>query len=196
MLLLDYYYSKDSETKGNLVQSALKAGYSESTAITKAPRIIKRFGTAGAGESLNAVGVNKPYLAMRIRHVLENGGDKEILSAARLAYALLGEATDSGGSVTNTFNAPTMVIVGASQERIKALRGAIPQLSKEEQERLEDAATQERLEAFKRGEIPLVSRHSVATTGYTGWNENDPQAVPNVESRDVECAPEAQPDAG
>jgi len=190
MLLLDYYYSKDSETKGNLTQSALKAGYSESTALTKAPRIINRFGMAGAGESLNAVGVNKPYLAMRIRYVLENGGDKEILSAARLAYALLGEITDGGGSVTNTFNAPVMVIAGMTQKRIEALRGAIPQLSKEQQEAADDARTQERLEAFKRGEIPLVSRHSEARMN------DEQETVLDVESRASECAPEAQPSSG
>src|SRR5258708_6282763 len=102
MDFLNYFFGQDSETKDNAKQSALKAGYSESTADTNSARIIKKFGAATASVSLNAVGVNKPYLAARIKHVLEQGGDKEILSAARLAFALLGEATDaSGGGTAN-----------------------------------------------------------------------------------------------
>src|SRR5260221_4820373 len=99
MAFLDAYYSQDSETKSNLVRSALKAGYSESTAVTKASRVIRRFGDAGAASSLTAMGVNKPYLASRIKQVLEEGSDKEIPAADRLAYTLLGENTaESGGA--------------------------------------------------------------------------------------------------
>ena len=188
MLFLDYYYSQDSATKGNALQSALKAGYSESTANDQAGRIIKRFGIASAATSLNAVGVNKPYLASRIKYVLEKGGDKEILSAARLAYALLGESTDQnqGG---NVFNAPVMIIQGMTNAKLKALREAIPQLSPEQQQALSEQQSAERLEAFRRGELGFVSKHSKADLE-KDWNRNESN-LPETESRqhDVEPGP-------
>ena len=219
MLFLEAYYGADSETRGNQVQSAKKAGYTDSVAVTKATRIIKRFGTGSAAQSLNAAGVNKPYLAMRIRYVLETGKSQEILSGARLAYALLGETTDeSKGGVNNTYNAPVMVIVGANSERLRALRGAVPQLSKEQQEELDNERCQNRLEALKRGELPQLPSRSQGR-GYSpkaiigrcqywnirrgkpctcGYHEVNHDEVPilDVQSRPVECDSENAAGAG
>jgi hypothetical protein len=136
------------------------------------------------------MGVNRPYVAKKVKEAFEEGDAKTKLTASRMYLALTGDIKDERSGAGNVFNAPVMVIVGASQERLKALRGAVPQLSKEQQEAIDDARTQERLEAFKRGEIPLVSRHSEARI------KDEQETILDVESRDVECAPEAQPDAG
>lgn len=162
VLFLDYYFSQDSETKGNATQSALRAGYAETTAITKCNRIIKKYGDASAAVSLNAVGINKPYLAAKLKQIMEKSKDKEILAAVRLSYNLMGEISESGTSVNISGNAPVMVIVGASQSRLKALRQAIPQLSPEQQQIEDEAASAERLAAYKRGELGYIQKHSKA----------------------------------
>jgi hypothetical protein len=195
MAFLDYFYSKDSETKGNAQKSALRAGYSESVALTKATRIIKRFGDASAGASLNAVGVNKPYLASRLKSVLENGDDKEILAAARLAYTLLGETTGDGGAATNVYNAPVMIIQGMTQSRMKALREAIPQLTAEEKQLADEQESADRLAAFKRGELGFVSKHSKADPE-GGYNHVQEAEVLDLHPNDAQPPREAEPQAG
>jgi len=176
------YYGAASTTKGNAERSALAAGYPASVGRHQAGRIIKRFGDASASVSLNAAGVNKPYLAMRIRHVLENGGDKEILAAARLAYALLGESTDErGGGVTVNSTAPVMVVVGASRERIAALRNATPQLSRDELERLENERVDAKLARLRGGETFVKRPHTKAEPNFVEELPPMPGSRPAIE---------------
>lgn len=195
---LDYYFSDDSETKGNALQSALRAGYSVSTANDQTRRIINRFGAASASVSLNAAGVNKPYLAARIKKVLEKGKDKEIISAARLAFTLLGESTNEVDRGANVFNAPVMIIQGMTNQRMKALRGAIPQLSPEEAQRIDEEASAARLEQLRHGELPLLPSKSQADPNKHGWEMRGKNGMerPDVESGAAERDQEAAPDAG
>ena len=154
LLFLEAYYGEESPTKGKQIESAKAAGFAESTAITKSTRLVKRFGQGRAAESLNAAGVNKPYLAMRLKYVLETGKSPEILSAARLAYTLLGESTDEAkGGTTNTYNAPVMIIAGMSDKRLAALRSA---LTPEQLEEQENQRCQQKLELLKQGKLPQL----------------------------------------
>lgn len=203
VLFLDAYYSKDSETRGNAVASALKAGYSESTAHDQTARLIKRFGNASAGVSLDALGINKPYLAAKLKELMENGNDKEVLAAVRLSYTLLGESTGEGGQATNVFNAPVMVIQGMTNKRLESLRTASALPTPEEEQLASEQQSAERLELLRQGKLPPIKSHSKATTGYTGWNKNDPNyrgdnelERPDVESGVIEVHPEDEPPAG
>jgi hypothetical protein len=157
------FYSDESLTKGNAKQSALEAGYAESTATDKAQRIIKKYNWKQFKQALAACGVNNLMMAMRMRKMIEKGGDKDALGAIRLALANKGEGTDERtGALNINSSGPIMVIVGASQERMKALRGAIPQLTREQQEELENQRVQDRLDQLKRGELPQLPSKSKA----------------------------------
>lgn len=179
------YYAADSPTKGHGVNSALAAGYSESTAITKWPRILKKYEDCSFRSSAKAVGITKPYLAMKLKQVMDTGGDKEVLAAIRLSLANMGEATDdSSRGAALTFNAPTMVILGMTTERMRALKSASPVKTREELEAESNQRSADRLSQLRRGELPVLPRHSKAqpapkTTCETGTRtpENDVSSV-------------------
>lgn len=121
------YYAQDSPTKGNGMQSAVKAGYSEATAHNLYEKILKKYEDCSFRASAKAVGITKPYLAMRLKRILEDPDSKgtEVLAAVRLVLANMGETTDSSGSGAMTFNAPTMVILGATPKKLKALTSGV-----------------------------------------------------------------------
>lgn len=123
VVFLANYYASDSPTKGNGVQSAVKAGYSEITAHNLYVKLLKKYEDCSFRASAKAVGITKPYLAMRLKRILEDPASKgsEVLSAVRLVLANMGETTDSSGAAALNFNAPTMVIMGATPKRLKAL---------------------------------------------------------------------------
>lgn len=180
---LDYYYSVDSETRWDGKRSALKAGFAQSTAEKNYKQIIRKFGDASAAKSLDAVGVNKPYLAARLKAILESGNDKDKLSGIRLGYSLLGELTEEGKMAgTNVFTGPVMLIQGMTPQRLTALRRATPQLSPAQQEVLEENEYQQRKQAWDRGELPALPSKSKAE--YTGWNKDNeplPEPKPQIE---------------
>ena len=162
MAFLLAYYGATSPTKGNAEQSGLAAGYPATVARTQMARVIKRFGDASMSASLNAVGVNKPYLAMVVRQILETGNNKEKLDATKLACMLMGESTSESGAMTINSTAPVMVVVGASKERIAALRSAAPQPTREELERLQNERVNEKLERLRAGETFVKRPHTKA----------------------------------
>lgn len=191
IVFLANYYGNDSPTKGNKEQSALAAGYTQSTSEQKALRIIRKYEDCSFRASAKAVGITKPYLAMKLKQILDTGGDKEIIAALRLSLANFGETTDqTAGASGNVFNAPVMMIVGATPERMKALRGALPQLTREQKEEESDKRGAERLEQLKRGELPELKRHSKAKV-------IDVEAeIPNIDSGNACGDQQATPDAG
>jgi len=161
------YYGENSPTKGNLEQSALAIGLSESVATKQANRIFKRYDKKRFQEALTAVGVNNILMANRLRKMIEDGSDKDAINAIRLALAAKGEATDQqGASVNIQSSAPVMVIVGANASKINALRTASKQPTRRELELQAEAEELERcktkLEMLKRGELPQLPSKSHA----------------------------------
>lgn len=155
IVFLGLFYGNDSPTKGKQVDSCIEAGYKPSVALKKSGQIIRKYEDCSFRSSAKAVGITKPYLAMKLRQIMDQGNDKEILAGIRLALANFGEATDQqGGAAANTFNAPVMIIQGMTQEKMKALREAIPQLTREQEEDLSNERSAQKLEMLKRGELP------------------------------------------
>lgn len=96
---------------------------------------------------------------------------------------------EKSGATTINNTGPVMVVVGASAERMKALRGAIPQMSPERAEEERAARANERLAELKAGRaIPL--KHS--KNEFARMDEQ----VSNVEGGAVIDALEVEPDAG
>lgn len=186
-LFLEAYYGEKSQTKGNGLESALSAGYSESVAHTKWPRILKKFGNGGFKDSLRAVGITKPYLAMKMRHILEHGDDKEQLSAVRMILSNLGETTDQGQGGGNTFNAPVMVIVGASAERMRALKEAAYQPTRKELQEAEDARVEHKLQLLREGKLPPLGTIADGRVSrkHPEIIDVEAQDVPNLDGSDA-----------
>jgi hypothetical protein len=176
ILFLANFYGADSKTKGKGADSALAAGYQQGSAAHRADIILKRYGDLSFSVSAKAVGITKPYLAMKLKEIMETGGEKEVLAGIRLALANFGEATDQQGGMTgNTFNGPVMVIVGANAERMRALREATPQLTREQIEEESNRRSAERLEMLKRGELPALPRKTQSGRGVRAPLESPPR---------------------
>lgn len=143
------FYGEDSPTKGNKQASALAVGYSETTALDQSTRIFRQYDKKRFQEALKACGVNNLLMGWRLRKMIEEGADKDAINAIRLALAAKGEATDQQAGTTINNSGPVMVIVGASSKRIEDLRKAVPQLSKEQEEEIENARCQARLDELK-----------------------------------------------
>lgn len=144
---------------------------------------------------LKELGVTKPYVAKKLKEVFEKGGPKEKLLASKMYLAMTGDIKDERSGAANVFNAPVMVIVGASQARMKALREAIPQLTAEQQQAIDEQEDAQRLADFKAGKLGFISDNSKADLE-KDWNQNGKETVLDVESRDAELPPEAEPEAG
>lgn len=159
VLFLAHYYASDSPTKGKGVDSARAAGYSESVAKTKWPRILHKYEDCSFSSSAKAVGITKPYLAMKLKQIMEKGGEKEVLASIRLALANFGEATDQqSGTVVNA-TGPVMMIVGATPERMRALRTQTALPTKKELEQQSNERGAIRLQMLKEGKLPPLRKN-------------------------------------
>lgn len=157
-MFLANFYGDTSPTKNKGEESARAAGYTESFCQTQWPRILRKFGDAGMKDSLRAVGITKPYLAMKIKFIIEHGKVADMIPALRMALAGLGEATDQSQGSTNTFNAPVMVIVGASAERMRALKEASYQPTREELQEAENVRVERKLQLLREGKLPPLGQ--------------------------------------
>jgi hypothetical protein len=117
------YYGKDSPTKLDRRASALAAGYTLERAVWNANRLLDKYRDRGFRECSEAVGISAASLAVMFKEILEASEGRDAISSLRLALANRGEITDHKDSLRGmTFEGPTMVIVGATPERLKALR--------------------------------------------------------------------------
>ena len=119
------YFGSDSPTKHNGAQSAMAAGYSNKSAHVTAVQILKKYDDAGFGKALNAVGINKLFLAGKLRELFDNPSTKEqgILTALRLILSNMGERVDSQQAATTiNMNSPkSLVLVGIEPKRLEAM---------------------------------------------------------------------------
>ena len=160
---LAHYHLADSDTKGQKLESALKAGFGEKRAVEMAERILEKYGDLSFKTSLNAFGVTKPFLAMKIRRILDMNPEesaKDILAAARLGLIGLGESTDQPQQ--NVFNAPVMMIQGLTASKLNALRKALPQPTPAQLERESEQRAEYRLSLMKQKKyLPRVDGRKV-----------------------------------
>src|SRR6266576_5823005 len=185
ILFLGHYYGEDSETKGNMERSAQAAGGPFPASEKWAERILAKYDDCSFKASAKAVGITKPYLAWRLRQILDlpiAKHSKEIIAALRLMLANLGESTDhSVGTGGNVFTGPVMVIQGATPERLKALKGAIPQLTREQLEQASNERSAARLELLKRGELPPLVKSDKGYIYRRSLDEEDKPATSPVQ---------------
>jgi len=163
---MEYYYSEDSETRGNVLNSCLKAGFSKSTGNNSIFfNRIKKYENMSFEQCLKLFGITKPFLASKLRKVMdldpaENA--KDMLVGARLCLSVMGEATDQQKGTT-VYNAPVMIIQGATPEKIRALREGsfVPSPEQLERESLERG--EKRLKLLRAGiPLPEANRQKVA----------------------------------
>jgi hypothetical protein len=127
------FYGKSSPTRLDRRASAITAGYTNRMALWNANRLLKKFADKGFRDCVEAIGVSTPALAVAFKETLESVEGKDALAALRLALANRGEQTDSSSIQKNlTVNQPVMVIIGATDERLQALKsGRAPQFAGE-----------------------------------------------------------------
>ena len=117
------YYGKDSATKLDRRASALGAGYTLDRAVWNANRLLDKYRDRGFRECSESVGISTASLAVMFKEILETSEGRDAISSLRLALANRGEITDHKDALRGmTFDGPTMVIVGATPERLSALR--------------------------------------------------------------------------
>jgi hypothetical protein len=139
------FYGKSSPTRLDRRASAITAGYTNRMALWNANRLLKKFADKGFRDCVEAIGVSNPALAVAFKETLEGAEGKDALAALRLALANRGEQTDSSSIQKNlTVNQPVMVIVGATDERMRALRsGRAPQFTDDRAAELPPAADED-----------------------------------------------------
>lgn len=165
---LSLYYGHEQGKKGNLEVCALAAGYPEKSCEARGREILRKYEDFAFRMAARAVGISKPYLALKLKKILdldENKHSNEILRGIRLCLANMGELVEqvpgTSGNTGDTFNGPVMVIVGASAERMRALKEAIPPMTQAEKERMEQEENERvnrRLEMLRNGIMPPLER--------------------------------------
>jgi hypothetical protein len=104
--------------------SAIDAGFAEKTASRAAENLLAKYRDFDFKAITQAMGVDRISIGLAIKRILQGGAPRDVLSAARLILANMGELTDSATTQKNvTVNQQrVMVIVGATEERKRALR--------------------------------------------------------------------------
>lgn len=194
ILFLGHYYGQDSETKGNVIRSAEAAGIPGIRCDHWARKTLAKYDDCSFKASAKAVGITKPYLAWRLRQILDlpiAKHSREITAALRLMLANLGEATDhSQGTGGNVFTGPVMVIQGATPERLKALKEATPQLTRAQLEQASNERSAARLELLKRGELPPLVK---SDKGYVYRRPLDAEGkISNLDKRNDRSDPQTE----
>ena len=72
-------------------------------------------------DCLKAEGVDRPYVARKLKEVFEKGKGKILIDASKLYLLLAGDIKDEKGTAIFS-NGPMMVISGATKDRIRSLR--------------------------------------------------------------------------
>lgn len=123
MRLLIGYFDEGSPTKGDLSKSTWQAGYSYTNAAAIGQKIVDRFSNRTFQESVRALGMTKPYLAAKVREIIEDKESKPEtrLMAIKMLLNNFGEKTETGNQTVNINSPKTLVIVGTSQKKIDAM---------------------------------------------------------------------------
>lgn len=126
---LHAYFDANSPTKGKGKESAQQAGLSDHRLYAK---ILKKYDTMVMAGALEAVGLPKLTLALRLKRIIDDpdADAKDILAATKLILSVMGERTETGtaGINVNIATQPkSLVFVGFEGEGINnMLRGKKP----------------------------------------------------------------------
>lgn len=126
---LHSYFDANSPTKGKGKESAIAAGLSDHRLYAK---ILKKFENSVFAGALEAVGLSRMTLALRLKRIIDdpNADNKDILAASKLMLSVMGERTETGtaGVNVNIATQPkSLVFVGFEGEGISSmLRGKKP----------------------------------------------------------------------
>lgn len=137
---LHSYFDANSPTKGKGKESAIAAGLSDHRLYAK---ILKKFENSVFAGALEAVGLSRMTLALRMKRIIDDpdADNKDILAASKLMLSVMGERTETGtaGVNVNIATQPkSLVFVGFEGEGISnMLRGKKPaQLTESNEETL------------------------------------------------------------
>lgn len=126
---LHSYFDANSPTKGKGKESAIAAGLSDHRLYAK---ILKKFENSVFAGALEAVGLSRMTLALRLKRIIDDpdADNKDILAASKLMLSVMGERTETGtaGVNVNIQTQPkSLVFVGFEGEGINnMLRGKKP----------------------------------------------------------------------
>src|ERR1700736_3431529 len=81
------FYGKNSPTRIDRRASAISAGYTPRMALWNANRLLKKFAERSFKQCAEAVGINKPQLAVMFREVLQTSEGRDAISSIRLMMA-------------------------------------------------------------------------------------------------------------
>lgn len=117
LLFLEAYVS--GPATGNVRLASQSSGFKE----VEAYRLLRKINLASFAVTMKALGINKPYLAHKLRQAMETGTPREVLAGVKLSLEAFGEVEQKTGKgvMPQTFNAPVMIIHGATSERMARL---------------------------------------------------------------------------
>jgi hypothetical protein len=175
------YYGKDSPTKLDRRASALAAGYTLERAVWNANRLLDKYRDTGFRECSETVGISAASLAVMFKEILETSEGRDAISSLRLALANRGEATDHKDAPRGmTFEGPVMVIVGATPERMEALRrGGAPRIArtKDHAPELSPARDEDVIEVEAVADPPAEDSRQLKPSEFAGRNRGSVQRL-------------------
>jgi len=141
-------------------------------------------------EEFEAQGFTRPFCVAKLKEIADKGG-KDALTAIKLKLTLDGTIKPDGGDgATIVANAPVMVIMGATKDRMAALKRAMVPESPAILEEQRAARTNQKLLALKAGKSLAADR------AQKRWEKRNGVEVLNVQSSTVEPDREAETRAG
>lgn len=132
---LGAFYDLDSPTYQDGKASAIEAGYKDKTASRVAENLLEKYRDFDFKAIAEKMGIDRISIGLALKKIVQgSGAPRDVLSAARLLLANMGEITDGASSQkAPVVNVPVMIIQGATPERIAALRsGGAPNIAETE----------------------------------------------------------------
>lgn len=117
------FYDEQSPYYGKLAEAAAAAGYQAKNVRFTAQKIIERYSGKSFRESAQILGMTKPYMAAKVRSIIEDEDSKPEtrLTAIKMLLNNFGEKTENTSTTVNVNTPKALVVVGTSQRKIDAM---------------------------------------------------------------------------
>jgi hypothetical protein len=165
------FYDAGAPTYQDGKASAVLAGFKEKSASRVAENLLEKYRGFDFKAITRAMSIDRISIGLALKKILQgDAAPRDVLSASRLLLANMGEQTDSS-SINKNVNvaAPVMLIVGATSERLEALRrGGAPIDVKGRTRELPAASDDEEIEV----DGPLTEEEKRRLKEF-GWTEHD-----------------------
>lgn len=112
------FYDSDSPTYEDGKASAVAAGYKEKIASRQAENLLAKYRGCDFQAIAKAMSIDRISLGLRLRNIIQKGAPRDVLSAARLLLANMGEVTDA---------ASTKINISAQQTTVRMIIGGTPE---------------------------------------------------------------------